>query len=342
MKSAMSRDRGISRFKLLAARSYVFSGTSFQLFGCGSIQTRAVQSERDWLHIYAAANREMTVAQTNKQRGRSGVVDRLLASHLGDTGPVPDGVAPRFSHVGIVQDDPLVGGFSRGSPVPPVLAFRRCSILTSLHPYWLSRPRDQRIGNLSQHAVANQPRDPSPEPRGANQRMCKHTSKESPSRFISVHFYTLWLNAQEEAAVAERLACSIQPRLGPPQVLAYGNRAGRCCCPAGFLGDLPFLLALSYRCCSILTSITPFGSQDLASPLQLDQSLLDSRPGRLHANSRLAKEQDANPALSNVSSAGMKGGGNGRSPRENPPTNGIVQHNSHMRKSGVTRPGIEP
>ncbi|KAJ8895949.1 hypothetical protein PR048_001290 [Dryococelus australis] len=28
--------------------------------------------------------------------------------------------------------------------------------------------------------------------------------------------------------------------------------------------------------------------------------------------------------------------------RENPPTSGIVRHDSHMRKSGVTRPGIEP
>ncbi|KAJ8874052.1 hypothetical protein PR048_024892 [Dryococelus australis] len=28
--------------------------------------------------------------------------------------------------------------------------------------------------------------------------------------------------------------------------------------------------------------------------------------------------------------------------RENPPTNGIVRHGSHMRKSGVIRPGIEP
>ncbi|KAJ8882585.1 hypothetical protein PR048_014396 [Dryococelus australis] len=29
-------------------------------------------------------------------------------------------------------------------------------------------------------------------------------------------------------------------------------------------------------------------------------------------------------------------------PRENPPTNGIVWHDSHMQKSGVTRPGVEP
>ncbi|KAJ8866212.1 hypothetical protein PR048_032055 [Dryococelus australis] len=35
---------------------------------------------------------------------------------------------------------PLVGGFSRGSPVSSALSLWWCSILTSLHPYWLSRP----------------------------------------------------------------------------------------------------------------------------------------------------------------------------------------------------------
>ncbi|KAJ8877705.1 hypothetical protein PR048_022160 [Dryococelus australis] len=34
-------------------------------------------------------------------------------------------------------------------------------------------------------------------------------------------------------------------------------------------------------------------------------------------------------------------GGTG-DPREDPPTNGIVRHDSHMRRLGVTRPGIEP
>ncbi|KAJ8883672.1 hypothetical protein PR048_015526 [Dryococelus australis] len=29
-------------------------------------------------------------------------------------------------------------------------------------------------------------------------------------------------------------------------------------------------------------------------------------------------------------------------PREDPPTNGFVRHDSYMRKSGMTRPGIEP
>ncbi|KAJ8871479.1 hypothetical protein PR048_027796 [Dryococelus australis] len=37
-----------------------------------------------------------------------------------------------------------------------------------------------------------------------------------------------------------------------------------------------------------------------------------------------------------------KGVGNGISLRKYPPTNGIVRHDSHMRKSGMTRPGIDP
>ncbi|KAJ8869819.1 hypothetical protein PR048_028828 [Dryococelus australis] len=38
----------------------------------------------------------------------------------------------------------------------------------------------------------------------------------------------------------------------------------------------------------------------------------------------------------------IEGAGETEDPRENPPTNGIVRHDSHMRKSGGTRPVIEP
>ncbi|KAJ8871707.1 hypothetical protein PR048_028034 [Dryococelus australis] len=68
---------------------------------------------------------------TAVEEGRGVVVLKLLASHLGETGSIPGGVAPGFSHVGIVPED---AGFSWGSPVPSALAFRRCYILTSLHP----------------------------------------------------------------------------------------------------------------------------------------------------------------------------------------------------------------
>ncbi|KAJ8874189.1 hypothetical protein PR048_025031 [Dryococelus australis] len=43
------------------------------------------------------------------------------------TGPLPD-----FRILESGRTVPLVSGFSRGSPVPPVLPFRRCSILTSI------------------------------------------------------------------------------------------------------------------------------------------------------------------------------------------------------------------
>ncbi|KAJ8873916.1 hypothetical protein PR048_024752 [Dryococelus australis] len=50
----------------------------------------------------------------------------------------------------------LVGGFSRGSPVSLALAFRRCSILTSLHLHRLSRHQfDVKIQNYFSSIVTN-------------------------------------------------------------------------------------------------------------------------------------------------------------------------------------------
>ncbi|KAJ8890950.1 hypothetical protein PR048_010459 [Dryococelus australis] len=47
---------------------------------------------------------------------------------------------------------PLVGGFSRGSPVPPTLAFWRCSILSWLHPNRLSTIDVESRPNLFTHS----------------------------------------------------------------------------------------------------------------------------------------------------------------------------------------------
>ncbi|KAJ8867243.1 hypothetical protein PR048_031042 [Dryococelus australis] len=65
---------------------------------------------------------------------RGGKVVRLIASHLGEQGSIPGGSLPDFRMWELCRTMPLVGGFSRGSPISPVLAFRRCSIPTSLHP----------------------------------------------------------------------------------------------------------------------------------------------------------------------------------------------------------------
>ncbi|KAJ8872054.1 hypothetical protein PR048_025655 [Dryococelus australis] len=74
-------------------------------------------------------------------KGPRGVVVRLLASHLGKLGSIPGQIASRFAHVAIVPDDAAGRRVFSGSPVPPALAFRRYSILISIHHHRLSRPR---------------------------------------------------------------------------------------------------------------------------------------------------------------------------------------------------------
>ncbi|KAJ8872159.1 hypothetical protein PR048_025761 [Dryococelus australis] len=82
------------------------------------------------------------------------------------------------------------------------------------------------------------------------------------------------------ATVAERLACSppttairVQSSAGSLRIFSCGNCAGRCRWSAGFLGGSPVSPALSFWRCSVLTSITLFGSQDLD---------VKSRPKSLH------------------------------------------------------------
>ncbi|KAJ8871096.1 hypothetical protein PR048_027400 [Dryococelus australis] len=55
-----------------------------------------------------------------------------LASHQGEPLSIPGRVTPDFRTWESCRTMPLVGGFSRGSPVFPALSFRRCSILTSV------------------------------------------------------------------------------------------------------------------------------------------------------------------------------------------------------------------
>ncbi|KAJ8881074.1 hypothetical protein PR048_017547 [Dryococelus australis] len=64
--------------------------------------------------------------------GRSGLMVRLLASHQGELGLIPGGVAPGFSRVGIVSDDAAGRRVFSGMSCSPALVFLRCSILVSL------------------------------------------------------------------------------------------------------------------------------------------------------------------------------------------------------------------
>ncbi|KAJ8869199.1 hypothetical protein PR048_030771 [Dryococelus australis] len=58
----------------------------------------------------------------------------LLAYHQGDPGSIPGRVTPDLRMWESCWRMPLVGGFTRGSPVSPAPSFRRCSILIC-HPH---------------------------------------------------------------------------------------------------------------------------------------------------------------------------------------------------------------
>ncbi|KAJ8888396.1 hypothetical protein PR048_007886 [Dryococelus australis] len=74
-------------------------------------------------------------------RGHDGVVVRLLSSTKGEPGSIPGRVTlPDFRKWESLWTMPMVGGFSRGSPVSLALAFRRCSIIALFHLNKLSRP----------------------------------------------------------------------------------------------------------------------------------------------------------------------------------------------------------
>ncbi|KAJ8888277.1 hypothetical protein PR048_007764 [Dryococelus australis] len=64
--------------------------------------------------------------------GHGDRVVNLLASHQGDPGSIPGRATPDFRMWESCRTMPLVGGFSRGSPVSPAPSFRRCSIFTTI------------------------------------------------------------------------------------------------------------------------------------------------------------------------------------------------------------------
>ncbi|KAJ8871751.1 hypothetical protein PR048_028088 [Dryococelus australis] len=63
----------------------------------------------------------------------------LHAHHQGELRSLPGRVIPEFRKWESCRTMPFVGGFQRGSPVSPAIAFRRCSILTSFQPHQLSQ-----------------------------------------------------------------------------------------------------------------------------------------------------------------------------------------------------------
>ncbi|KAJ8883832.1 hypothetical protein PR048_015687 [Dryococelus australis] len=134
---------------------------------------------------------------------------------------------------------PLVGGFCRESPVSTVLSFRRCSILTSLHPRRLSRSRCKEPPKYL-HCT----KSPFVTKRQFALVLMRHQSKQ-------VHRHiTKDILCGVEATVCDRLPCS------PP---TKANRVQSVVRVESLVSP-----ALSFRLRFILTSITLIDSQDLA------------------------------------------------------------------------------
>ncbi|KAJ8866782.1 hypothetical protein PR048_032643 [Dryococelus australis] len=90
------------------------------------------------------ANKTCISAVTNGKRSGIRVSD-CSRSHPGEPGSVRSHSDIRMWE--LCQTIPLIGGFSLGSSVYTTLAFRHCSVPTSVHPYryWLPRPRSVEL-----------------------------------------------------------------------------------------------------------------------------------------------------------------------------------------------------
>ncbi|KAJ8876954.1 hypothetical protein PR048_021404, partial [Dryococelus australis] len=124
---------------------------------------------------------------------------------------------------------PLVGGFSRGSctAFPPALSFRRCSILTSFNPYWLSRPRRAAPECKSGENLEILEKTHRPAASSDTEETTRDSNKEPR-----------WLSGFTARLPPWRTGFDHRP--GNSRIFAYRNRAGCCCWSAGFLGVLPF------------------------------------------------------------------------------------------------------
>ncbi|KAJ8891943.1 hypothetical protein PR048_004502 [Dryococelus australis] len=137
-------------------------------------------------------------------RGHGGLVVRPLASHQRDPGSIPGWVTPDFRMWESCRTWPVVGGFSRGSPVSPALSFWRCSILTSI-----------TLIGCQDHDVKSRP------------NLFTHS-------LCPLNFYPKSL----------RLDYSPPAKVNRVKSPTGGYRAARCRWSAGFLGNLPFPMSV--------------------------------------------------------------------------------------------------
>ncbi|KAJ8867816.1 hypothetical protein PR048_031621 [Dryococelus australis] len=221
---------------------------------------------------------------TKNDQDHSGEVVRLLASNPDETGWIPGGVFPEFSHVGIVPDD------ATGQRVffSGVSHFHRHFIPALLHPDLVSTSYPTKNWMLSSVQIfslahtgwtqeipfsGRRPHGHSPT---ISTKLVEgyNDASVSPPHFISASDLGGCVgidNLPFGATVAERLASSSPTKAGrvhsPVRSLPY-FRVWESCRAMPLVGRVSrgisrFPSALTFRRCSVLISITHIGSQDL-------------------------------------------------------------------------------
>ncbi|KAJ8869157.1 hypothetical protein PR048_030725 [Dryococelus australis] len=285
-------------------------GTDKQARGTGSSANRTAKSSRMQNHFAEFSGpHSWTFSPLDLQARLAGSPDSVLAQNRSreilyrnyslpskvNQGSIPSG----FLHVGTV---PLVGGFSRGSPVSPALAFRCFSALTSFHPHRLfnaSMLRAAGIRSLTRH-----PSNAAPHGEGVGAAI-----------FSSMRVSYSVAGTEEGRRNKEGTAVQTKPRIYAC-ILRYIEitNQSRLYLPGLFTGY--FRLA---EACSGVGRILTTRRHTLRQNYSLESRRLVKR-----------SEYGAAPECKEVGE-----GGGGRYPRKNPSTSGIVLHDSYLRKSGI-------
>ncbi|KAJ8880056.1 hypothetical protein PR048_020679 [Dryococelus australis] len=269
-----------------------------------------------------------------RNMGRDGRAVGSLTFRQGDPGSIPAG-SPDLRVWESCRTMPLVIGFSRESPVSPAPSFRHCSLLTSIALIGSedisvkSRPNlftySSLLRNISPFALT----------------LLVYSLMYSPLKYPPA-FYKNSV-AESEAIVAvsggeaqsikddtnTRIKCAIATKR---EVLSWRSvvlriRMGRDMHNSlhAAADKMPLSLALTEHPSTTVMYLAAAACHSHISPAY-------SVPGPAPPATWAADEGEIEV---NTERAGMKGGGGGTGdPRENPPTNGIDRHDSHLRKSG--------
>ncbi|KAJ8889200.1 hypothetical protein PR048_008698 [Dryococelus australis] len=252
-----------------------------------------------------------------------------------DPGPIPRRVTPEFRMWAIVPFDAIGRRVFSGSPVYPTLSFRCCSILTSVTLIGLQDLVVKSRQNISNRGEWRAESTCSPRELAAD---LVSQSREPAVTTSSVHgrpgsrTHPLTSISGQTSPLEALLPCGMYSFALAEQRISETQTQGH------NLNCRLFTYSLAIFARMRRSQDIEYGSEIIRAICQRD--LVPSVVSVEHVKA----VHDKPIRMIDVSMEQRRNERERKTgdPRENPPTNGIVRNDSHMRKSGVTRPGIEP